>query len=247
MMQTIGDVGLIAAGIGIIVFWILFGISVRWWTDWLGRIIFAFFSSIGIIMALVIVRVGGIPLPYIQTWRAILFGSMAVTIWMGVFAFVWAQFVQRRVRSARTTPTDRKDHTAMNPPKAPFWWALFGLVAMAILTTFQGAFTDARIDAAEGTQIVIQAVMAINVYLSANLPKYENVKRYVAAVITGLQLFATLVPGGVDTSEWINLAITVLAALGVVFSPQPLTRTIDGQTRTYRSDDGPPRATMRTS
>jgi hypothetical protein len=135
----------------------------------------------------------------------------------------------------------------MNPPKAPFWWALLGLVLMAVLTALQGALTDARIDAVEGTQIAIQTVMAINVYLSANLPQYTNVKRYVAAAITGLQLFATLVPGGVDTSEWINLAITILAALGVVFSPQPLTRTIDGQTRTYGSDDGPPRATMRAS
>lgn len=246
-MKTVGDVGLVLAGVGIIVFTTLYLVSVRWWTDHLGRAVAAFFGSVGAIMALVIWRVIGWPLPGVHWWRAFLFNAMAVSIWAGVIGFVWAQFIQRRVRSARTTPIHRKDHTAMNPPKAPFWWALIGLVLMAVLTALQGALTDARIDAVEGTQIAIQTVMAINVYLSANLPQYTNVKRYVAAAITGLQLFATLVPGGVDMSEGINLAITILAALGVVFSPQPMTRTIDGQTRTYRSGDGPPRATMRAS
>lgn len=135
----------------------------------------------------------------------------------------------------------------MNPPKAPFWWSLVGLIVMAVLTTFQTALTDQHIDAQEWTQVAIQAVMAVNVYLSANLPSYQNVKRYVAAGITGLQLFYTLVPGGVDTPELINLAITILAGLGVVFSPQPITRTVDGQVRVYKASDGPPRPTMRTS
>lgn len=240
-MRAAGDFGLIAAGVGIIIFTMLFMTSVRWWTDHLGRAIAAFFGSVAAIFALVIVRVAGFPLPGVQVWRAFLFNAMAVSMWAGLVGFVWAQFVQRRVRLGRT-PLRRRDHT-VKPPKAPFVWALAGLIVMAFLTTVQTAIADRHINAQEWTQVAIQAVMAANVYLSANLPKYESVKRYVAAVIAGLQLFYTLVPGGVDMPELINLAITIVAALGVVFSPQPLTRTVDGQVRVYRADDGPPRAT----
>lgn len=132
-----------------------------------------------------------------------------------------------------------------NAPKAPFYWALFGLVAMAILTTFQQVLTDARIDSQEWVQVGIQAVMAANVYLSANLPQYRSVKKYVAAVVAGLQLLYTLIPGGVDLAEGINLAITILAALGVVFAPQPLTTVVDGHTVSYDPKQGPPRSTTR--
>jgi hypothetical protein len=133
----------------------------------------------------------------------------------------------------------------MTTPKAPFWWALFGTVAMAVLTTFQIVLTDQHIDSQEWVQVSIQLVMAVNVYLSANLPGYASAKRWVAAIIAGLQLLYTLIPGGVDMAEGINLAITILAALGVVFSPQPLTRVIDGQVRVYRASDGPPRMSSR--
>lgn len=105
-MQAVGDIGLVLAGVGIIMFTLLFGVSVRWWSDWMGRIIFSFFGSMAVIMGFAVWRVIGLPLSYVQLWRAVLFGTMAVSIWGGVIAFVWAQFVQRRVRSGRKTPTD---------------------------------------------------------------------------------------------------------------------------------------------
>lgn len=108
-MKVVGDIGLVLAGVGIIVFALLFGFSVKWWTDWLGRIIFAFFASIAVIMGLVIWRILDWPLAYAQLWRALLFGAMAISIWGGVIAFVVSQFTRRRVRSGRITPTEEEE------------------------------------------------------------------------------------------------------------------------------------------
>lgn len=120
----------------------------------------------------------------------------------------------------------------MKNPKAPFIVALLGVAAMAVLTTIVNALgNDKIIDSQEMVQIAIQGVAAINIYLTANLPGYESAKKYVMAVILVLQALYTFVIGGVDTTEWINLAITALTALGVVLVPQPLTNVVQGQTR----------------
>jgi hypothetical protein len=129
----------------------------------------------------------------------------------------------------------------MNTPKAPLWVSLSGLVIMSVFTGLQDVLTDRVITSQEWIQVAIQLVMVLNVYLAANLPGYERAKFYVAAVIAGLQALYTLVPGGVDLTEGINLVITILAALGVTLVPRPMTRTIDGETRVYKASDGPPR------
>lgn len=130
----------------------------------------------------------------------------------------------------------------MSTPKAPLWVTIGGLVLMSLLTGFQDVMTDQVISAQEYVQIGLQLVMVLNVYLTANLPGYERAKFYVAAVIAGLQAAYTLIPGGFDTAEIINMAITILAALGVAAVPKPMTRTIDGSYRVYRESDGPPRS-----
>lgn len=133
----------------------------------------------------------------------------------------------------------------MNPssPKGPFYWSLFGLIAMAILTTFQDAFTDQRVDGQEWVQVAIGAVTAINVYLTANLPGYDKAKIWVTATLAALQSLYTFVVGGVDTPELINLAVVFLAGLGVVVTAQPITTVINNRTRVFQSADGMPRTT----
>lgn len=119
----------------------------------------------------------------------------------------------------------------MKSIKAPFVVALLGVVAMAILTTITNALgNDNIIDSQEAVQIAIQGVAAVNIYLTANLPGYENAKKYVMAIILVLQALYTFVIGGVDTTEWINLAITALSALGVMVVPQPETTVNHGVT-----------------
>lgn len=133
----------------------------------------------------------------------------------------------------------------MTTPKAPFWVALVGLIVMAVLTSIQDALTDQNISAQEWVIVVLQLVMAADVYLTANLPGYPHAKRYVAALIAGLTALVTFIVGGVSTPELINLGIVVLSALGVMVAPQPVTRTIDGQVKVYRASDGPSRMMSR--
>jgi len=71
---------------------------------------------------------------------------------------------------------------------------------MAILTTIQQVNTDNRVSAAEWVMVALQAVMAINVYLTANLPQYVHMKTAVAAVIAVMQMLVTLVDGGLTTN-----------------------------------------------
>src|SRR6185295_15283192 len=98
-------------------------------------------------------------------------------------------------------------------------WPVLGLIVMAILTTVQQAVSnDSRIDAQEWVQVVLQALMAFNVWATANLPQYTRMKTYVAAVIAVVSLLYTVIIGGVSTQEIINLVITFVAALGVTFT-----------------------------
>lgn len=110
-------------------------------------------------------------------------------------------------------------------------WPVLGLVAMAILTTVQAATADgSRIDEQEWVQVGIQAVMAFNVWATANLPQYTKMKTWVAVALAVLQALYTFVIGGVDNAEIINLVITALAAAGVAFTRQPITTVINGTT-----------------
>lgn len=102
---------------------------------------------------------------------------------------------------------------------------------MAILTTVQSATVDgSRIDEQEWVQVAIQAVMAGNVWATANLPQYTRMKTLVAVMLAVLQVLYTTIVGGVDTAEIVNMVITGLAAAGVAFTPQPVTTVVNGRT-----------------
>lgn len=102
---------------------------------------------------------------------------------------------------------------------------------MAIATTVQAAIADgSTIDEQEWVQVAIQAVMAFNIWATANLPQYTRMKTWVAVVLAVLQALYTIVIGGVDNAEILNLVITALAAAGVIFTRQPITTVINGTT-----------------
>lgn len=117
----------------------------------------------------------------------------------------------------------------MNPKSAV---AVIGVILMAVLTTVQDAFTDQHIDAQEWVQVALGVLMAFNVWATANLPQYGSMKTYVAAAIAAMTALYTFVVGGVSISEWINLVVVVLVALGVAVVPQRVTTVVDGRTIT---------------
>lgn len=101
---------------------------------------------------------------------------------------------------------------------------------MAVLTVIQEATADNRITAQEWVQVILGALMAFNVWATANLPQYDKMKTYVAAAIVFVTGLYTYIVGGVSTAEMINLGVMVLAALGVALTKQPVTTVINGVT-----------------
>jgi hypothetical protein len=84
---------------------LIFLVSVRWWTDVLGRILAFVFGSMATMCAVIIVVTLGIPVPGLVHVRAALYTAFAVSVWGGVVAFLWAQFAAPRLRRYR------RDHT----------------------------------------------------------------------------------------------------------------------------------------
>lgn len=112
-------------------------------------------------------------------------------------------------------------------------WPLLGLILMAALTAIQAAMANGSpIGADEWVQVLIQGVMAFNVWATANLPQYDRMKTWVAATLAVLQVLVTVIDGGVSTAEYINLGITFLAAVGVAVTPQARTTVVNGRTVT---------------
>lgn len=109
-------------------------------------------------------------------------------------------------------------------------WPLIGLIVMAIITTLQDAFTDEHIHAQEWVLVVFQALMAFNVWATANLPGYHSMKTYVAAAIAVVSALHVFIIGGVSIQELMNLGIVALSAVGVTFTKQPITTVMNGET-----------------
>jgi hypothetical protein len=103
---------------------------------------------------------------------------------------------------------------------------------MAILTVFQEASADNVITSQEWVQVILGALMAFNVWATANLPGYEKMKTYVSAAIVVFGALYTYIVGGVSTGELINMGVLLLSALGVAAMRQPLTTVVSGRTVT---------------
>lgn len=111
-------------------------------------------------------------------------------------------------------------------------WPLLGVIVMAILTTVQEAMTDSKIDSQEWVLVGLGALMAFNVWATANLPQYESMKTWVAAVLVVGGALHTFIIGGISTQEAINMVILFLSAVGVAVTPQPVTTVRNGTTVT---------------
>jgi hypothetical protein len=109
-------------------------------------------------------------------------------------------------------------------------WPILGTIAMAIFTTVQEAMTDSHIDSQEWVLVGLGVLMAFNVWATANLPQYTKMKTYVAAAIVVAGALHTFIVGGVSMQEWVNMIVLALSALGVAFTPQPVTTVINGTT-----------------
>lgn len=91
--------------------------------------------------------------------------------------------------------------------------ALVGAAAM-LLPSF---LSDGHISVVEGVQISVAVATAGGVWLAANVPTLTVAKTLVAALLAALNLVVTYLTtsGHLTASNWANVAIAVLTALGV--------------------------------
>lgn len=107
MLKIIGDIGFVAAAAGLALFAVMFLVSVRWWTDLLGRSIAAVMAVVAAIVILATIVLLGLPLPAVAWWRAILYPALAVAVWSGTIGFIWAQYIAPVRSRKRSRKGDR--------------------------------------------------------------------------------------------------------------------------------------------
>lgn len=85
-----------------------------------------------------------------------------------------------------------------------------GLSAAVVALTGDNTFSPA-----EYINIAIAVVGAVGIFYVPNAPNAPVAKSVVAVLMAILTLASTLIVGGIDLSEWFQLAIAGLAAGGV--------------------------------
>ncbi len=94
--------------------------------------------------------------------------------------------------------------------------AVLGAVLTALYAATSG---DNRVEPDEVIAIAIALVTAIGVYLVPLDPDFRWGKTAVGVLLAVLQAATTVILGGLDSNEWILLALAGLTALGVVAAP----------------------------
>ena len=93
----------------------------------------------------------------------------------------------------------------------------FMQVAATALAAIVAALVDDRIDFTEWLNVGVLALGAVGVAAAGNLPSgfWSHAKTWVAAASAVLVLWQSLASGGMTTSEWLQLAMAALGAVGV--------------------------------
>lgn len=118
-MELIGNIGYWVGSVGIVVFTASFLVSVRWYTDILGRVIASVFTVISAVLLMTVARMLDVDLPGgLFLWRAVLFVLFAASVWSAVVVFIWAQFgAPRREPPRPELMLDHSDHTTREASK----------------------------------------------------------------------------------------------------------------------------------
>ncbi len=89
---------------------------------------------------------------------------------------------------------------------------------LAALTAVHTMLSDDVITQQEGVQIAIAAVTAVSVWLVPILA-YAWLKTAVATILAVLNVLATLIVGGIDHGDLVQLALSALTVLAVGAAP----------------------------
>jgi MFS family permease len=106
----LGSLGYQIGAAGIVAFTVAFLVSVRWWTDWLGRVIAGvLFSTSGVLAIVVLRQIDPDQEGWFLVARAIVFWVFGIAVWASLATFVWAQFFAPRIKGTRLVKMP--DHT----------------------------------------------------------------------------------------------------------------------------------------
>lgn len=108
-------------------------------------------------------------------------------------------------------------------------------IAAVVATVMSGVIAamtgDATISPTEWISVAIMAAGALAVFTAPNVPGSTVTKMALAVVTAVLTLAVDLIGGGLDLTEWLQLGMAALGALGVYAvpnaAPQPL-GAVDG-------------------
>ena len=99
---------------------------------------------------------------------------------------------------------------------AKFAAQVVATVLAAVLAAFTG---DNVINATEWVNIAIIGVGACAVFTGPNVPGASYTKTVLAVLAAVLTVLASAIIGGIDVTEWIQIGMAALGALGVVVLP----------------------------
>lgn len=73
--------------------------------------------------------------------------------------------------------------------------------------------------ATEWVSIAIAAVTALGVYITPLIRQAPWTKSAIGAVLAGLNVLVTVIDGGITGNEYLTVAFSVIAALGITLAP----------------------------
>jgi len=97
--------------------------------------------------------------------------------------------------------------------------ALAAVVATVLSAVVAALAGGSGISTAEWINVAILGAGALAVFAAPNVPGANFTKSALAVITAVLTLAVTLIDGGITSSEWLQLAVAGLAALGVYALP----------------------------
>lgn len=111
-------------------------------------------------------------------------------------------------------PITEPEESIMNYAKA-----LAAVVATVLSGVIAALTGDSVIDIGEWINVAILTAGALAVFTAPNVPGASITKAALAVITAVLMLAVNLIAGGLDVTEWLQLGMAALGALGVYAVP----------------------------
>lgn len=102
-----------------------------------------------------------------------------------------------------------------------FYWKAIAMVVATVVSAVIAALTgDGIVSNPEWVNIAILGVGAASVFTAPNIPGFKYTKVVLAVLFGTLTVLASAIIGGITTTEWLQILMAGLAAVGVYAAPK---------------------------